>query len=165
MPPPEPVTPPAPEPVAEPVEPAVPEPPAPVKDAVAKKPLVVKGPAQIAWYDRGTLLGKGSRTLSIPASAKAVVAVDLDRGVRTVIPLKGGAVDYDALPKGKLSVRANPFAEVKLGRASLGTTPFPPVDVVAGTYVVKLTKEKRVETRTVQVKAGETLKVAVDFTK
>ncbi|MDP2345908.1 MAG: protein kinase [Deltaproteobacteria bacterium] len=153
------------EPVIEPIDDAKPVKTPPPKGLVVKKKVTVKGPKAVAWYYQGEFLGKGNAILAIPPTSKAIVAMDLDRGVRTVIPLSGDVVDYASLPKGKLSIRANPFANVKLGRASLGTTPFPPVDVVVGSYVVRLVYEKRVELRTVQVKEGETLKVAVDFTK
>ena len=45
----------------------------------------------------------------------------------------------------------------------LGTTPFQPVDVVAGTYTVKFVYNGREETRTVEVGAGATARAAVDF--
>jgi PEGA domain len=91
------------------------------------------------------------------------VALDRLRGARTTITLSGDTVDYAALPRGKLQLRANPYADVSIGKESLGTTPFPPVDVVTGTYTIRFRYSGREEVRTVEVAAGETVRAAVDF--
>ena len=128
------------------------------------KTITVRGPPRVAWYDHGRQLGKGNTTLTIPANIKFVVAFDLDRSVRTVMPL-APVLDYAALPRGTLAITASPAATVQVGQSGLGSTPLAPLDVVAGTYVVLLTHEGRIEKRTVVVKAGKTAEVAVDFAK
>jgi len=104
--------------------------------------------------------------VQVPQGTRSIVAVDGKRGARTVVAVPAsGAVDYAALPRGKLVVRANPYADVFLAKDALGTTPFPALDVVAGTYTVRLVYQKREEKKVIEVKAGSEARVIVDFTK
>jgi hypothetical protein len=126
----------------------------------------VKAPGTVSWWLGGKALAVSGGKVQIPQGTKSIIAVDNKRGARTVVPVPAsGAIDYGALPRGKLVVRANPFADVFLAKDALGTTPFPALDVVAGTYTVRLVYQKREEKKVVEVKPGGEVRVIVDFTK
>ena len=123
-----------------------------------------KAPAAIRWSSEGgKALGAGAGSVKVAPSAKALVAFDNKRGVKSTVPIVNGVADYGALPRGKLQPRANPYAEVFLGTESLGQTPFPPVDVVAGTYVLRFVHDGKEQKKTVEIKAGGVQRVNVDF--
>jgi serine/threonine-protein kinase len=133
--------------------------------APAKRTVVVSAPAGVQWLLDRKVIGSGSRALQIPVGARELVAVDKRRGARTTIPLTAASstIDYATLPRGKLQPRAKPFADVFLGEEGLGATPFPAVDVVAGTYRVRFVYKTKETTRTVDVGAGAIARPAVDF--
>ena len=137
-----------------------------VDDKPAIKRIGTEAPATIRWETtKGRSIGKGSGGVVAPPGTTAVVAVDPATGGRTTVKLEGGRFDYSAVKKGRLVVRAQPYAEVKLGPKTLGTTPFQPVGLVAGTYKVVLTYEgKRVE-RTITIDEGREAIVAVNMLK
>ncbi len=169
--------------VPAPVAPAPPPDPAPLladAQATATPPVVdrassssapqlravaVVGPAAIQWFDGAKLLGRGSGTLRVPASTKRITAVDPQRGVRTPVVVGAGPIDYAKLPRGTFQPRVMPFAEVFLGNESLGVTPFLPVHVVAGTYVVRFVYKDREMKRTIEIKADQIRRENIDFTK
>ena len=122
-----------------------------------------KAPSDIQWQLGGKTVGRGNATLKLPADANSVTAYDSKRGGRSNVPVVNGVADYGAMPHGKIHPRASPFADVFLGKEALGTTPFAAIDVVAGKYTLRFVHEGKEETRTVDVGAGETEKVAVDF--
>jgi hypothetical protein len=123
-----------------------------------------KGPASIRWLDAGgKVLGFGTGTFKIAANAKSIGAVDSRRGVKSTVAISGGVADYGTLPRGKIQPRANPFADVFLGSDALGQTPIAPVDCVAGTYTVRFVHDGKEQKKTVEVKAGDVVRVAADF--
>ena len=81
------------------------------------------------------------------------------------MPVTGGKVDLEALGKGRLAVRAQPFADVKLGQKDLGTTPFDPLSLPPGDYKAVLTYEGKVVEKTFTVTAGRETVVAVNMLK
>jgi hypothetical protein len=132
-------------------------------------PVVVKvsAPKSITWVsESGRVLGRGTATLTVPASDVRVVAVDAKRGGRTRIEVQEGkSIEYDALPRGQLLVRAKPWARVRVGEDDLGMTPLEPVSLVAGTYRLHLEYNDRTQDREVVVEAGQVTLVKSDLTK
>ena len=62
-------------------------------------------------------------------------------------------------------VRAQPYADVKLGAKNLGTTPFSPLSLVEGEYLVVLTGDGKRAERKVSIEAGRESIVAVNMAK
>ncbi len=122
-----------------------------------------RAPAGIQWQVGGKSVGTGTATLKLAAAADSVVALDRQRGGRSVVPVVGGVADYGALARGKLHPRANPYAEVFLGTQSLGTTPFAPVELPVGTWSLRFVHDGKTEERSVTVTAGAVAKVSVSF--
>jgi serine/threonine protein kinase len=150
---------PAPAPPANPA-PAATTPPAPPRPTVR-----VTAPTSVRWEtERGVRLGTGTAALPLPAGVTRVVARDSARGGRVVVDVvAGGAVDWDALPRGRLDVRVEPYADVVLGTEKLGTTPLPPLNVVAGEYTVVLVYEGQRVEKKVDVAAGRDTRVTHRF--
>jgi serine/threonine-protein kinase len=124
----------------------------------AMKTVKVQAPARIVWLRGKKKLGTGSRTLRVPKRTKTLTAFDPLWGVRTSVPV-ASAIDYGKLPNGKVAFRITPYAEVFLGKKGLGTTPFKPVTVKAGSVRVRLVFEGKEDVRTVKVPAGGTARV------
>ncbi len=178
MPPPAPTTPPPapappPEPVAAPTPPVAPPPAAPTSPpppppapAVVVKKTATVAPDGIRWESKGgKLLGKGDGGVVLPDGASFAIAVDPATGGRSKVSLSGGKLDYSALKKGRLVVRAQPYADVKLGSKNLGTTPFAPLSLVEGDYTVVLTGDGKKAERKVTIEAGREAVVAVNMSK
>lgn len=126
--------------------------------------LPVRAPPHIEWRTlSGKLLGKGSGTLDVPAGTSTLVIVDPRRGGRTRVPIRGRRIEYEKLPKGTLDVRVFPFAEVFLGGERIGSTPVPPIRVVAGHYTLKLRHEGKTRRVEVDVGAGQVKRVKVNL--
>ena len=125
--------------------------------------IKLKAPAHIRWQDGPRALGEGSTRASVPRAATSLYAVDPRRGVRSRVPIVRGVADYEALPKGRIQIRAVPYAEILLGSEPRGSTPYQDVEVVVGEYTVTLRHKGRTERRTVSVKAGGVAKVEVRF--
>ncbi|MBI1946691.1 MAG: serine/threonine protein kinase [Deltaproteobacteria bacterium] len=143
------------------VEPAV---PAKAAAPVRVRKVELRGPPTVRWTTvRGKALGSGAVSAELPADVKGVVATDTKRGVRAILSVGAGVVDYNAAPKGKLDLRAFPWAEVFLGKESLGVTPLQPLSVVAGTYQVRFVYKDKSQQRTVELGANKTERVIVDF--
>ncbi len=66
---------------------------------------------------------------------------------------------------GKLLVRAKPWAEVYVDGKKIGTTPLPPKALSAGTHTIRLYNSTldQEQTKTVQIKAGKTVRINVNF--
>jgi hypothetical protein len=79
--------------------------------------VAVKAPASVRWEtERGAKLGAGSTSLALAAGQTRIVAHDGARGGRVVVDVTPGAtVDWEALPRGRLDVRVEPYADVLLG--------------------------------------------------
>mgnify|MGYP001569960105 FL=1 len=124
----------------------------------------LRGPAGVKWSTvRGKSLGSGVVTVELPADTRSVIAVDPRRGVRSTLSIGNGRVDYASAPRGKLDLRAFPYAEVFLGSESLGVTPLQPIEVVAGTYAVRFVYKDKEQRRSVALAGGKTERVIVDF--
>ncbi len=118
--------------------------------------VALLAPGRVQWQGaNGEVLGSGNHTLRIEGS-RVLFAVDTKRGGRTrvVVDARTNRVDYKGLPHQLLDVRARPFAEVFIGKERLGITPLRPVDVVAGSYDVKLVYKGIVRMEHVEVKPG-----------
>jgi len=155
------------DPVASPAADAQPElAPSELKPApVAKtREVAAAAPRWVQWQTKGgKRLGTGTSVLAVPAGTTQIVAVDTQRGGRSVVDVKGGAADYSKLPHGKLQVRAAPFADVFLGSVALGPTPFAPVDLVEGSYLVVFRHEGKEQKVRVDVKGGQTARASASF--
>ena len=113
---------------------------------------------------KGKPLGKGAQLL-VPADTAAVVAVDGATGGRSTVPVVAGKADWNALGKGRLAVRAQPYADVKLGAKNLGTTPFDPLALPVGDYKLVLNYEGKLVEKTFSITAGKETTIAVNMLK
>lgn len=132
----------------------------------AGRSIEVKGSSAILWLDEeGKVLGIGTTKLQLSPGVRRIIATDQRTGGRTTITPGKDAVDYSALPRGTLEVKTDVPAEISLGAKSLGKTPMAPIDLVAATYQVRVRKQGRVETRTVEVKPGQAARIAVSLSE
>ncbi|MBI1946348.1 MAG: serine/threonine protein kinase [Deltaproteobacteria bacterium] len=157
---------------AKPREPKGPKPPKELKEpeeqASARASadtmrVELRAPPAVRWADGATALGGGDRRVVLNAATRFLTAVDGKRGVRSRVPIVKGVADYGALPRGRLQIRATPYADILLGSEPRGSTPYHDVEVVAGEYTVTLRNRGREERRTVTVKPGEVTRVDVRF--
>ena len=146
--------------------PGPPPTPAPAPPVVVAKKTPTSAPEGIRWESsKGKVLGKGSAGVVLPDGAVSAVAVDGVTGGRSVVPLTGGSLNYGALKQGRLVVRAQPYADVRLAQKNLGSTPFDPVSLVEGSYTVTLSHEGKKVERQVTVTPGKETIVAVNMLK
>ena len=119
------------------------------------------GPSYVRWLlPSGRRVGSGSGKFSVPASTRSIIAFNTKTRAKSTVPLRS-TVDYAALPKGKLDVRAYPYADVYAGSVKLGTTPFSPLRLPVGTYDLKLKYQGQTQRRRVQIKAQKATRVKV----
>ncbi len=117
---------------------AAPPRPAPSRPAPSSSPergrtVVVTGaPDHVVWRVAGRAVGRGNGPLAVGAGVATLEA--LVDGGRVAVPVPDGAVAWDALPRGTLSVRAHEGA-IELG-ATRWEVPAR-VRLVAGRYVVR----------------------------
>lgn len=138
-------------------------PPRPKRRAVS-----VLAPPSVQWQGAsGEVYGAGRGTLRLPESVRAIYAVDLRRGSKTKINIERGTrvVDWNKLPRQKLSVRVRPYADVYLGKERVGTTPLAPFTVVTGKYEVKLVYKNITKMVPIEVKANAPATLNVVMTK
>jgi serine/threonine protein kinase len=180
---------PQPAPVATPTPVAVPAPKPPVAEApdaaVAIAPPPVKAdkpppvdsalvevastvPAKVAID--GAASGSAPVELSVSPGAHSLVFTDVATGLqhKRVITVAAGDHRREAWnpDKGKLVVRASPWAEVFIGEHSFGVTPMDaPIEVVAGRHQFRFvnTDTKRTVQRVVDVPANKETLVKVDL--
>jgi serine/threonine-protein kinase len=136
--------------------PAAPPRPAPSRPASSSSPergrtVVVTGaPDQVVWRVAGREIGRGNGPLVVGAGVATLEA--LVDGGRVSVPVRDGAVAWDALPRGTLSVRAHEGA-IELG-ATRWEVPAR-VRLVAGRYVVRFVDDAgRRSEHPVEVRAG-----------
>ncbi len=154
------------EPEIEPVDDGDDDDPAPgkrAKVAAGWATVELRAPAAVRWLDGDAALGSGNRSVKLGRTTRFVSAVDGKRGVRSRVPILHGVADYAALPRGRIKVRATPYAEIYLGAEHRGSTPYHDVEVVAGEYTLTLKNRGREEKRTVTVKPGDVARVEVQF--
>lgn len=125
--------------------------------------VTLAGPAHVRWSLKGTALRTGPGSAAIPASVQALTATDTITGGRIQVPVVNGKADVASVPRGKLQVRAFPYAEVSIGTMKVGTTPFPDVELPSGHYTVTLRYEGKTETRTVTVSPRQTERITVRY--
>ncbi len=149
-----------------PVAPAAPPPPDPsepqrkVSTGESTRAVTLKGPAHVSWRLPGGKSASGG-SARMPARAKSLTAVDSARGSTHEVPIVDDVADFAALPTGTLRVQAVPFADVSLGKESLGQTPpLPPVTLPAGSYKVTLRWQGVTKTVRVKIEGGKQAKVA-----
>lgn len=130
-------------PPVQPVDPPLDEPPAGAEAPESAPPddeatsaaalaLDVTAPDTVRWQlPSGATLGAGSGRLRLPAGTRSLVAVDVARDVRTPVTVTGRPVRWDALPQGRIEVKAAPGTQVRAGSTVLGSGSFA-VDVVHG---------------------------------
>jgi eukaryotic-like serine/threonine-protein kinase len=140
-----------------------PTPTPPTRAAAKSQRVELRGPGHVQWLSGKSTLGTGSLNANVDARARTVFALDTKRGGRSEVRIQNGVADYASVPRGKLQIRAFPFAEVFVGKERIGNTPFPDVPLTAGTYTVTLKYEKRVETRKVTIRGQQTERITVRF--
>ena len=123
----------------------------------------LRAPEHVRWLEGTAALGGGNLSVPLKRSTTSLTAIDGKRGVRSRVPVVDGVADYGALPKGRIQIRATPYAEIFLGTEARGSTPFHDVEVVVGEYAVTLKNKGRSEKRTVTVKEGAVARVDVRF--
>jgi serine/threonine protein kinase len=132
----------------------------------AVRKLDVSAPAHVRFLaEGGKRITPQNGVLTLPLSTKTLVAHDTIRDVQTKIPVGDLPIDYGVLPKGQLSIRAVPYAQVYFGKEAVGTTPLPALKVVVGTYKIRLVYEDRVIERVVEVRPGDLTRVSENMTK
>lgn len=149
---------------AEPDATPAPEPDAQPDASAARAPLVkLVGPPWVRWSAGGKALGAG--TLEARVHKKLVTALDTSTGGKIGVTVKHNEARFDAVPKGTLEVRAEPYADVFLGTRALGTTPLKPrPELPAGEYRVRLRYEEQERTVPVVIRTGQNTVVRVDMT-
>ncbi|MCP4501396.1 MAG: hypothetical protein GY822_15665 [Deltaproteobacteria bacterium] len=136
-----------------------------VKTASARllKIKAVGGP-RIRWQTlKGSALGKGSGTFLLPAGTTEIIALDLATGGRRKISVRNANVNASAGGVGTLDVRVFPFAQVFLGPKPLGTTPFAPLKLPAGTYSLRLLYEGKEQKKVVVIEKDRIVRVKARF--
>jgi hypothetical protein len=140
--------------------------PVPVDSALVE--VVSAVPARVAID--GTASGAAPVELSVAPGAHTLIFTDLATGMqhkRVVTVVAGDHRKESWNPeRGKLVVRASPWAEVFVGEHSFGVTPMDaPIDIVAGRHQFKFVNSdtKRTVQRVVDVAAGKETLVKVDL--
>jgi len=101
--------------------------------------------------------------LLLPAGTTHVMALDLATGGRRKVAVQAGKVDANSGGTGTLDVRVFPYADVFLGPKKLGTTPFAPVTLPAGTYKLRLLHDGKEKKETVVIEKGRIARVKARF--
>ena len=139
-------------------------PPAP--SAAPMQSVRTKAPRRIEWRSLANqVLGKGTGTLKIPEGDDALLAYDMLRKIKTKLAIRGGGVDYEDAPRGTLEVRLFPYGDVYIGEEKLGTTPFAPVKLVAGRYLLRIVYEGKEREERVSISEGKSTKVKLNLMK
>lgn len=125
--------------------------------------LDLRAPAGVRWLDGTDVLGSGNLRVQVKRTTRFLTAVDQKRGARSRVPVVDGVADYGALPKGRIKVRATPYAEIFLGSEARGSTPYQDMEVVTGEYTLTLKNRGREEKRTVTVRPGDVARIEVRF--
>jgi len=120
-------------------------------------------PSSVRWKLGKSTLGKGTASLKVPTSAKALVAEDATTGGRTTVPIVDGKASLDALGKGTVDLRVRPWAKVKIGSKSYGTTPIDAIALPVGDYTVLLEWEGKTRKERVVVQKGKMTTIKVDM--
>ncbi len=118
-------------------------------------PVHATAPASVAWKLNGHHLGSGSGALRVPRGTARLTAVDTLTGGVTTVSINDGNADYGAVATGTLVVRAQPWAEVQIGRKRIGTTPLDPLTLKAGRYTVHMVHDNLQKNVVVDVKPGK----------
>ena len=147
-----------------------PPPPPPPPTGEGKARLSVQSNPWAIVYLDGKKLGQTPISeLDIPAGPHELHLVNSQLDISKDIRINARAgetvkVNHE-FEKGYLLVKANPWAQVKIGGRNLGTTPFDKKELFAGSYNVTLenpTLERTIEKR-VTIRAGETTVLEVNF--
>jgi hypothetical protein len=117
----------------------------------------------------GQAKGRTPLTLEIPSGDHVVAFQDEKQGLRHQKPFSVAPGDTRRVEwkptKGRVSIRAVPYADVVLGEKSLGLTPMPPLELYEGfhKFVFSNKDTGKTDVRTVKVSAGEETIVKVDL--
>ncbi|NMB76841.1 MAG: PEGA domain-containing protein [Myxococcales bacterium] len=146
----------------------VPPPPPPPGEGKARL-SVQSNPWAIVYLDGKKLGQTPISELDIPAGPHELHLVnsqlDISKDLRVNARVGETVKVNHEFAKGFLLVKANPWAQVKVGGRSLGTTPFDKKELFEGSYTVVLensTLERTIEKR-VTIRAGETTVLEVNF--
>jgi hypothetical protein len=103
--------------------------------------------------------------VELPPGTRALFAVDLITSGKTRVAIDKGTkvIDYNKLPRGKIALRAKPFADVFLGEEKVGRTPLADRSVVAGLYQVRFVYKKKTKVMEVEVKPRQRALAQHDF--
>lgn len=110
------------------------------KAAAPRLAVRVKASARVRWYVSGrrSALPVSGGVVRLSRRVAALTALDPATGGRTRVPIVEGTADLDKVENGSLDIVVLPWAEVSIGKRSLGRTPLDPVPLRAGRYAVKL---------------------------
>jgi hypothetical protein len=150
------------------IAPAPEKPPKAVPVDSALVEVVATVPSRVAID--GTASGAAPVELSVAPGAHTLIFTDLATGMqhKRVVTVSAGDHRKESWnpEKGKLVVRASPWAEVFVGEHSFGVTPMDaPIDIVAGRHQFKFVNSdtRRTVQRVVDVAAGKETLVKVDL--
>lgn len=110
----------------------------------------LEAPSHIEWRVGGELIGSGAIEARVPDGVGEIEARDTQRGVGTMMSVDT-VVDYASLPRARVKIRVRPWAEVFLGEQSLGMTPVPLLQMVRGSYRLRLVKDGVEQVHTIEV--------------
>jgi hypothetical protein len=120
------------------------------------------------WVD-GVTHGRSPVTVQVSPGIHLITFRDESLGLRRTSKVEVGRGESRSETwspsKGKVSVRAVPYAEVFLGERSLGLTPLAPLELWEGTHRFRFVNKDtgRTETREVEVEPGKDTLVKVDL--
>lgn len=136
--------------------------------AAAEGTVQLAPPISVHVFDGKEDLGATPLTLTRPAGELSLRLVNKAQNVDQVVRVKveaGGTVKVDALARGALVIKVDPWAYVKVDGKSYGQTPVTLKGLTEGPHLVELhnvgLNEKR--RREVKVKGGETKTVSVNL--
>ena len=116
----------------------------------------------------GRLIGTTGRTIALPEGTHQIEVVNEELDFRQVQAVRVGSGAPTsvrvALPTGRMSLNATPWADVTIDGAVVGQTPIANYALPIGTHVVVFRHPQLgVRSQTVVVKAGATLRVTEAF--
>jgi serine/threonine-protein kinase len=142
--------------------------PTPTPPAAATGHVRVAPTPTVTVFSGKDQLGTSPLELDLPEGPVTLRLVNKAAGIDQEHTLKvtaGGTVTLDELATGKLVVKAEPWAYVKVDGKKYGETPVVVSKLFEGTHVVELENLNLHESRRVEakVKRGETRTVSIDF--